>query len=77
MANRYQSGVIAVSQAATVVAHNLTRGTPTEYGVALHGLTQVYFLGVSSTNCVLAAGALAGAACNANVFASVPHTLIQ
>lgn len=77
MAQRYQSGIIAISQAATTVAHNLTGGTPTEYDRALHGLTNVYFIGVSQTNVVVAAGALAGAACNANIFASIPHSIIQ
>jgi hypothetical protein len=77
MAQRYQSGIVAISQAATTIIHNLTGGTPTEYERALHGLTNVYFLGVSQTNVVVAAGALAGAACNANIFCSIPHTKIQ
>lgn len=77
MAQRYQSGIVAISQAATTVVHNLSGGTPTEYQATLHGLTNVYFIGVSQTNVVLAAGAGAGAACNANIFASIPHSVIQ
>lgn len=74
MAQRYQSGAMAIG-GATVVAHNLTGGTPTEYGAALHSPSAVYFAGVSSTNCVVAAGVATGA--NANVFCSIPHTVIQ
>lgn len=75
MAQRYQSGVVAVSQAATTVVHNLTGGTPTEYDRALHTPTGAYFLGVSQTNVVVAAGGLGGA--SANIFASIPHSIIQ
>lgn len=77
MAQRYQSGVMAISQAPTVIAHNLTGGTPVEYGVALHSLTAIYFAGVSSTNVVVAVGGLGGAGANANIFCSIPHTVIQ
>lgn len=75
MAQRYQSGVIAISQAVTTVVHNLTGGTPTEYAAEPFGLTQSYFLGVSQTNVVVAAGGIGGA--SANVFASIPHSIIQ
>ncbi len=77
MAQRYQSGVINIGQAAVTVVHNLTGGTPTEYGVALStpGATQAYFLGVSQTNVVVAAGAIG--AVSGNVFCSIPHSIIQ
>lgn len=74
MAQRYQSGAIAIGGATTVV-HNLTGGTPTEYGVALSSPSSVYFAGVSQTNVVVAAGVATGA--NANVFCSIPHSIIQ
>ena len=59
---------------ATVVAHGLP-GTPTEYGFApsMAGASAPYFLGVSSTNLVLAApvGGITGL-----VAASIPHSII-
>lgn len=74
MAQRYQSGSMAVG-GATVVAHNLTGGTPTEYGVALHSPSNIYFAGVSSTNVVVASTVATGA--QGNIFCSIPHTVIQ
>jgi hypothetical protein len=74
MAQRYQSAAIAIG-GATVVAHNLTGGTPTEYGFAPHSPSAAYFAGVSSTNLVIAAGIATGANCN--VFCSIPYTEIQ
>ncbi len=74
MAQRYQSGVMAIG-GATVVAHGLA-GTPTEYGASLAGISNVYFAGVSSTNMVVASAVATGNA-NANVFASIPHSIIQ
>ncbi len=74
MAQRYQSGVMAVG-GATVVAHGLG-GTPNEYGVALHGISNIYFAGVSSTNVVVGSAVATGNA-NGNVFASIPHSIIQ
>lgn len=74
MAQRYQSGIIAVSQAATTVVHNLSGGTPIEYGAAPFSITATYFAGVSQTNVTIAAG-LGGA--SANVFCSIPYTMIQ
>lgn len=75
MPQRYQSGVIAIS-GVTVVVHGLTAGTPTEYGASLAGISNVYFAGVSSTNMVVASAVATGNA-NANVFASIPHSIIQ
>jgi hypothetical protein len=72
---RFQSGVTNVSSAATVIAHGLP-GTPTEYGWApwLAGTGGVmYFLGVSSTNLVVAA-AVGGA--SGQIIANIPHTFI-
>lgn len=74
MPQRYQSGSIAIG-GATVVAHGLTAGTPVEYSAALQSPSNVYFAGVSSTNMVVAATTALGA--QANIFASVPHSIIQ
>ncbi len=73
MAQRYQSGSMAIG-GATVVAHGLA-GTPTEYSAALRSPSNVYFAGVSSTNMVVGATAALGA--QAEVFASIPHSIIQ
>lgn len=73
MAQRYQSGAQAIG-GATVIPHTLS-GTPTEYSAAPHSPSAIYFAGVSSTNVVVAAGVATGA--NGNVFASIPHSIIQ
>ena len=75
MTLRYQSGVTNISSAATTLAHGLT-GTPDEYFLANHASpSSAYWLGVSSTNIVLACGP--GAQVTANVFAAVNHSIIK
>lgn len=73
MTLRFQSGITNISHGGSTVAHGLI-GTPDEYFAAPHAATNPYFLGVSSTNVVLAA-AVGGV--SANVQVAVNHTEIR
>ena len=76
MALRFQL-VTNILAAGNTIAHNLTLGTPIEYTftpLQAGAASAVYFLGVSSTNCVVACpvGGMTGL-----VAVSIPHSWIQ
>ena len=73
---RYISPIIPITSSGTTIAHGLP-GTPTEFHFSptiAPGASGAYFLGVSSTNVVLAVaiGGVTGV-----VDCSIPHTWIQ
>lgn len=75
MAQRLATGATNIAVAGSTFAHGLA-GTPTEFVAQKMdgGTGQTYFVGVSSTNVVVAAN---GAACSANVQCSIPWSAIQ
>jgi hypothetical protein len=67
-----------ISADGNTLAHGLP-GTPDEYFAAMRvapGASGVYFLGVSSTNVVVACAVGAGSGVSAVIFAAVNHSLI-